>query len=302
MKFSQLKSTQLTKKIISKWIPRRNSSAHKGNCGRILIVAGSRGMVGAGVLASMGAVKGGAGLVRVATVKSQQIVAAKRAPLEVTTIGFSEDSKGFLSAKAWEELKKAIRNFHPDVIAVGPGLGTSVHVARFVKNILFKLDIPVVLDADGLNVLTARDLEKPRSAPLIITPHPGECGKLFGRTADQINQNRIVWAHRASKEWSCVCVLKGAHTLISSGKGLAVNTTGNSKMASGGMGDVLTGLVAAIWGQNQNFQETGFHSAATAVYLHGLAGDLAAKEAGLSVQASTVAEFIPKALRKILKK
>jgi hydroxyethylthiazole kinase-like uncharacterized protein yjeF len=281
-------------------LPHRSRTAHKGTSGRILIVAGSRGMVGAGILTALGAVKAGAGLVRLATVEDQFDGAAKRIPLEVTLTGLPNDRRGRLHARAASKLNNLIKTFRPDVIAIGPGLGVSASIKKSVLFLMKTFSGPLVIDADGLNVLSVSDLKKRRPGSLVITPHPGELGKLFGVSARTINGDRHLWVKKAAQLFNCVCLLKGAGTLISDGKKVLKNSTGNAAMASGGTGDVLTGVIAALWGQqsHKNFEE-GLASAYLGAYLHGRAGDMCMRSSGLSIQASTLADTIPKAINEL---
>lgn len=290
----------LTQTQVSRWFPARSKDANKGSVGRIFIIAGSKGMVGAGVLSAFGAMRAGAGLVRLATVKSQQPVAARRVPLEVTTQGLPEESRGTLSAGAWREIRKTIRKFKPHVLAAGPGFGVSKSVRGLVQKLIRQNRIPIVLDADGLNVLSGKKGIRP-SCPLIMTPHPGELSGLLGVSIKQIQSDRKKYVLMAAKRFHCVCVLKGAGTLISDGKTVWKNGTGNPGMASGGTGDVLTGMIAAF--RAQLGREKALEAACLGVYLHGLAGDLAAGKLTQSAMlASDMIECLPAAIKRISKK
>ncbi len=259
-------------------------------------------MVGAGVLVAIGAVNSGAGLVKLATVASQQRVAAKRVPLEVTTQALPDEGRDFLSAKAWPVILKTLKSFKPDVLAVGPGLGTSKSVLKIVKNFISKTDHPMVLDADGLSAWHGVNNVK-RKVPLIITPHPGELARILKTTTQAVQKDRVWAALEGAKKAKGVCLLKGEGTIITDREKIYKNPTGNPAMASGGMGDLLTGIIAALWGQmdSQN-QETGFTAACLGAYLHGLAGDLATKKkGGLSLLATEVSQFLAQAIRLIRK-
>jgi hydroxyethylthiazole kinase-like uncharacterized protein yjeF len=291
---------RITTDIAARWLRPRAKQAHKGDAGRVYVVAGSRGMAGAAVLSAIGAVRSGAGLVRVGTVKSQQPVIARRAPLEVTSEGFPEDADGRLAARAWKGLRRAIEKFQADVIAVGPGLGRSRGIELIVRNLLYRQDVPVVLDADGLNALAALGLKKPFRAPVVITPHPGEMSRILGSRV----KDRNAAARAAALRFRAVALLKGAGTLVSDGRQTWVNTTGNPAMASGGMGDVLTGIVAASWGQMDGpMRGSALHAAALAAFVHGRAADIAVKRfPERTLLATDVAETLPLAFMKLWRK
>ncbi|MCB4755826.1 MAG: NAD(P)H-hydrate dehydratase [Elusimicrobia bacterium] len=281
------------------WLPRRPGDVSKGDVGRVYILAGSCGMIGAGILCSMGAVRAGAGLIRFGTVKSQQGVAARRAPLEVMTEALPEAKGGHLSPRALPAIKKALRQFRPDILALGPGLGQSPEVKKIIHRMVKEETVSIVLDADGLNAFQEEpEALRRHRAPLIITPHPGELGRLLGVSPKAIQSNRALWARRAALRFRCVCLLKGAGTIISDGRTHWKNATGNPAMASGGMGDVLTGLIAGLWGQmNLGSPRQALAAAALGAYLHGRAGDLALKKLKQSrLIASEVAAFLPKAM------
>lgn len=267
----------------------------------MFVVAGSKNMMGAAVLSSLGAMRGGAGLVRLGIVESRQRIAAMRAPLEVTTMGLPEDKKGLLSSSALRVIRKAITEFKTDVVAVGPGLGQSPVVKKIVREFLFRDSRPVVLDADGINALADLNIQKKPRAPLIITPHAGEMARLLNTSIRRVMADRVQIAKAAAKKFGCVCLLKGPGTIVTDGKEVFRNTTGNPGMASGGMGDILTGLIAAIWGQmEKRGVKTGLQAAAIAAFVHGRAADLAVRkfsERGLL--ASDVAAFFPQAFRNL---
>ena len=262
----------------------------------MLIIAGSRGMAGAAVLCATGAARSGAGLVKLATVRSQQNVCAKRAPLEVTSMGLPEDSSGRLSVAAWPVIKRTIQTWRPHVIAFGPGAGVSPGIVRLTGRLLSMADLRVVLDADGLNAL-AQLRSRPPAATMVITPHAGELARLLGSTPVQVNKAREQFAKKAALKFRCVCLLKGSGTLVTDGKAVWKNTTGNPAMASGGMGDVLTGIVSALWAQDLG---AGLRAAALGAFVHGLAGDVAQNDfPERSMLASDLAKALPAAYKKI---
>ncbi len=247
----------------------RDSDANKGDFGRVLVVAGSRGMSGAAVLSASAALRGGAGLVRVAVPEGVLAIVAAGNPCYMT-VPLPQDTDGRLSVDAGPEVIEAMEQ--STVAAVGPGLGRSKGASAVVRDILEKTTLPLVLDADGLNALPPfLDLLKQRQGPCVLTPHPGEFARLLGCDVANVQAHREELAARFAADNGVVLVLKGRHTLVSDGRRLYVNDTGNPGMATGGTGDVLTGLTAALLGQGLD----AFAAAQLAVYLHGMAGDLA---------------------------
>lgn len=294
--------TLLNPSLIHSWVPGRAFDAHKGSCGRILIIAGSRGMMGAAVMVALGAVRAGAGLVKLLIVKSQQALATERLPLEVTTKGLAETA-GHLSFSAWPQIKTSVKAFRPTLIAMGPGLGCSQSVKVIVRRLLEVGSMPLVLDADALNMFPVNYFKKVRPAPIIMTPHEAEWGRMVGRSACDVHRDRRRNLLHV-KPNNTVVLLKGHKTLISDGRNLWTNTTGHPSMASAGMGDVLTGLVAGLWGQYPIHNLiTAAQAACVGAYVHGLAGQRAYQRCGgLSVLATEVAAEIPLALKAIMNK
>lgn len=251
-------------------LPQRPPDSHKGSYGRVLVVAGSRGMSGAAVLAGSAALRGGAGLVEVACPAEVQPVVATGNPCYLTT-PLPQTPDGRLDPDGVAILRQ--RAALADVVAIGPGLGIGEGVCRVVENFVCEFEKPVVLDADGLNALATLKPRpnRPTPWPLILTPHPGEFGRLVGRTTSEIQSAREQTALTFPPGSHVVLVLKGHNTIVTDGQRLYVNDTGNAGMATGGTGDVLTGLIAALLGQGL----APFEAAQLGVYLHGLAGDIA---------------------------
>ncbi len=275
-------------------LPPRKRDANKGDFGKVLIVAGSRGMAGAAVLCGTAALRGGAGLVTVATgADVSPIVAAGNAcyltaclPIEVHHHGYADDAAPIILELA----EKA------SVLAIGPGIGSAGKMAEIIEIILVQAKLPIVLDADGLNALAHLSLEvlNRRSAPTIMTPHPGEFARLLGCSVREVQANREELALRFAHQHGGVLVLKGHQTLVTDGLHLYRNTTGNPGMATGGTGDVLTGLIAALVAQGLK----PFEAAQLGVYLHGKAGDLAAEAVGeVSLIATDLLQYLPEAFR-----
>lgn len=252
-------------------LPARKTDSHKGSFGRVLLIAGSRGMSGAACLSGLGALRGGAGLVFVAVPSGIVSIVAGSEP-SYLTIPLPEDEAGRLDASATETLQDEVAK--PDVIAIGPGCGQSQAVTDIVTWLYRNIDKPLVVDADGLNALATLDALPTAAGPRILTPHPGEFARLTGTDIKTVQQAREEMATEFAAAHNCVVLLKGAGTVITDGHRVAVNSTGNSGMATGGSGDVLTGLIAALLAQGL----PAFEAAQLAAHLHGLAGDLAAAE------------------------
>jgi NAD(P)H-hydrate epimerase len=254
-------------------VPRAHDS-HKGTYGRVLVVAGSRGKSGAAHLAAMGALRSGAGLVTVATPASVlPIVSALGA--EYMTLPLDESADGVVVESAVD----AVLAFHADVIAVGPGLGNTPAANAFVRALLSRTTVPIVLDADALNAFAgdAVALVGREGIDVVITPHPGEMARLIGLTIDDVQAHRLDIAREFATSHRAHVILKGHRTIVASPDGVAaINLTGNAGMATGGTGDVLTGMIAGWIGQLRDAAS----AARLAVFLHGLAGDLAEAEMG----------------------
>jgi NAD(P)H-hydrate epimerase len=271
----------------------RAPDGHKGTYGHVLVAAGSRDMTGAAVLCGGGALRGGAGLVTVAIPGPAQPTVAAGNPCYLTQ-PLPADDQGRLAAGAEPALLQAAARC--DVVACGPGLGQGPGVAKVLTALLARSGKPCVFDADGLNAFAGRTETFRRTAPLVLTPHPGEFARLLGSTIPAVQANREALATRFAAGHNLVLVLKGHQTLVTDGRRLYRNTTGNPGMATGGSGDVLTGLLAALVGQGLE----PFAAAQLAVYVHGLAGDLARDELGeVSLTAADLLAFLPRAFRPV---
>lgn len=280
----------LTRSLLRCMIPPRPLDSHKGMNGHVLILAGSRGMSGAAVLCALGALRAGAGLVTVGIIASERLIVTRRLP-EVMTLPLAESRKGSVGPKALATVREYVRRRTITALAVGPGLSVHPDVARVVRSIL-GFGIPMVLDADALNNLTTDDFRGFRRAA--ITPHPGELARLLGVSIRKVQSDRVAISARTAKDLGVICVLKGYRTVVSDGRTTRINPTGNPAMAVGGMGDVLTGMVAGFLAQKMS----PFEAACAGVYLHGLAGDLA-KVSDRGLLATELANRIPLALKKI---
>lgn len=273
----------ITKAYVNTFIKKRERDIHKGNCGRVLVYAGSKGMAGAAVLCARAALRTGAGLVRVSIPEEL---------FPILQIGVPE-ATCITRERLFEDLMQY------SAIAIGPGLGDEIQNGNLIKKILYTADKPVVVDADGLNLLRD-DLGsmKNAKAKLVITPHPGEAARLLGRKTSEINADRLGSALELAAVTGAVTVLKGAGSVVATPDGKTyINTTGNPGMATGGSGDVLTGVIAALAGQGLDPE-----AAATAgVFLHGLAGDLASVQMGeYGLIASDIADMVALAIKSIL--
>lgn len=282
-------------------LDRRSRSGHKGDFGHVLVVGGSRGMAGAVALATNGALRGGAGLVTFAAPEPIQLTIAAMA-MCATSVPLECDRAGGLSPASLRQVHDAMSRC--DVLAIGPGMGTGAMPQQLVRWAIGQ-EKPVVIDADGLNNLAALgDWPSLRRCPLIMTPHPGEFSRLTGLGVAQIQAARAEHAIQAARRWiagACECplvvVLKGARTVVTDGQGVYENDTGNPGMASGGSGDVLTGLTAALVGQGL----APLDAAVLGVRVHGRAGDLAAGRLGeVSFIASDLLDYLPAALKEAI--
>lgn len=272
-------------------LPPRSPDGHKGDFGRVLVIAGSRGMSGAAVLCGSAALRGGAGLVRTAVPRGILPIVAAGNPCYMT-VPLSEDGEGRFTLAAVTELRQLI--CENNVAALGPGLGRSQDLDAMIADLLLQVEKPMVVDADALNAL-AHDMSrfKEHAGPVVITPHPGEFARLLGTTITVVQEQRREHAARFAAEHGIVVVLKGRGTVVTDGRRIYENTTGNPAMATGGTGDVLTGLIAALLGQGLE----PFAAAQVGVYAHGLAGDLARDRLGISLIASDLLDYLPLALR-----
>jgi ADP-dependent NAD(P)H-hydrate dehydratase len=273
-------------------LPPRPADSNKGSFGRILIIAGSRGMSGAAVLCASAALRGGAGLVKAAVPAEIQPIVAAGQPC-CTTAALPHDAEGRISASALP-LLLSLAEPH-DVVAVGPGLDRSAELTSVVAELVEKIARPMVIDADALNALAGQP-EKlhGQTAPRIITPHPGEFARLLQTDVKTVQANRRDLAVEFAHKRNLIVILKGHGTIVTDGRRVYVNTTGNPGMATGGTGDILTGLIAALLGQRL----APFEAAQLGVYVHGLAGDLARDQIGeVSLIATDLLDFLPPALR-----
>ncbi|MFC1516043.1 NAD(P)H-hydrate dehydratase [Thermodesulfobacteriota bacterium] len=286
----------LTRDWIRDHFPPRSPDAHKGSTGHLLVIAGATGKTGAASMTAMSALRAGAGLVtlgipeRLNTVLESQVVEAMTHPLP-------ETKNGMLSATSFDIIMELLSDKR--CLAIGPGIGVSDDTRTLMQRIVQESTTSMVIDADGLNCLADHtEMLKNRKAPIILTPHPGEMARLMGTTSRQVQKDRITCAREFAKNLDVHVVLKGARTVIAHPDGnVFVNPTGNAGMASGGMGDVLTGIIAGLIAQDfppESASQAG-------VYLHGAAADALAETVGpFGFLATEVMSALPEQIRKLL--
>jgi hydroxyethylthiazole kinase-like uncharacterized protein yjeF len=290
----------ITAREIAPLIGPRSAVANKGSFGHVLVLGGSTGKAGAAAMAGMAALRSGAGLSSVATAKSVLATVAGFHP-ELMTEPLDETAAGSISIHALHQGKMDTLVERKTVLAIGPGISRHPETSEFVRSVVGKYKFPIVLDADGLNAFEgqAEDLGK-SPGTLVITPHPGEMARLMGSTIPAVQHDRINVARSFATEHQLIVVLKGHRTLIAQPDGKVwVNTTGNPGMATGGTGDILTGMIAGMIAQNP---DRVVDAVIAAVHLHGLAGDVARESMGeQSLVASDLLTALPEAFRRTRK-
>jgi hydroxyethylthiazole kinase-like uncharacterized protein yjeF len=295
---SSLGLNVITPRDILRLIGPRRPDSNKGNFGHVLVVGGSLGKAGAAAMAGMSALRTGAGLSTVATAASVLPTVAGFHP-ELMTEPLQETEAGTISLRALEygrfdELVRA-----KSVLAIGPGISRHPETAEFVRTIVTKYEMAMVVDADGLNAFERKTAQlNGKTRPLVITPHPGEMARLVGSTPADVQKDRLKVARTFAREHELIVVLKGHRTLIAHPDGTVwVNTTGNPGMATGGTGDILTGMVAGMMAQHP---DQSFEAVLAAVYLHGLAGDVACESMGEQCLVATdLVRALPEAFRRM---
>ena len=291
----KINSELLTLAGISKKLFFRKPSSHKGSFGHLLVIAGSPGMTGAASLTALSALRVGAGLVTLGIPEDLNPILETKLT-EVMTLPLPQSKDKTLCKEGFEKIKDFSQKCK--AMAIGPGISSTKQTKELISTIIDQLDIPLVIDADGINVLAGElSLLKKYKASLIITPHPGEMGRLVGASVEEIQKDRIGFTMALARRIGAIVVLKGARTVIASKEGNSwVNLTGNPGMATGGSGDILTGIIGGLLAQKLSPLE----AAKTGVYLHGYAADLAAQKKGeISLIASDTLETIPEAIRRI---
>ena len=277
---------------------RRDRQVHKGDCGHCLIIAGSTGKTGAAALCANSSVRAGSGLVTLAVPESLHHILEVKTT-EAMTVPLPDSVSGHLADSAFSTIVELLNN--KDVLAIGPGIGRRPGTVSLVQAIVEAVDLPMVIDADGLNAL-AEDtsvLQRKKSSTVILTPHPGEMSRLLGTSIPDGDASRITVAQEFARTYGVYLVLKGARTIIAGPSGIAAfNGSGNPGMASGGMGDVLTGIIASLLGQGY----CAWDACRLGVFVHGYAGDMVAKDKGeIGISATDVQEKIPYAYARLSK-
>ncbi|MFH1239347.1 MAG: NAD(P)H-hydrate dehydratase [bacterium] len=302
-----MKESLVSRNEMKKLLPTRRKETFKNDYGHILVLAGSPGMTGAAVLACQAAMRAGAGLVTLGIPASLNPILEVKLT-EVMTLPLAETGEGKLAEKAVEKIFQFIEQRKVSTLIIGPGLSTAEETCLLVKEIIRDIQLPCVLDADGLNAFkdeSARNEKrwtipelKEAKARLILTPHPGELGRLINENPADIQEDRVKYAVNFAKENKTILVLKGYRTVITDGTNVFINPTGNPGMATAGCGDVLSGMIGGFIAQMG--AESLLAATSLGVYLHGLAGDLAASEkTETALMAGDVLENIPAAIKKL---
>ena len=285
----------ITREEIMHVMPIHLPFSHKGDHGKVLVIAGSTGLTGAATLTSRAAIRSGAGLVTLGIPSSLNAIMEAKLT-EIMTLPLADDGRGYLSAKCIEHLESWIEKC--SVVAIGPGLGCNEEITKVVSWLVEHSTKPLVIDADGINSLSENiDILNKARSPIVLTPHLGEMSKLTNLSIETIHQDKVSIIKEYSEKWNCTIVLKDWRTLVGAPNGkVIINTTGNAGMATGGSGDVLTGIIASFVAQGLSPE----WAAISAVYIHGKAGDLSAGEKGqIGMIAGDIVENIPHALKEV---
>jgi hydroxyethylthiazole kinase-like uncharacterized protein yjeF len=271
----------------------RNPDSHKGDFGHVLILAGSSRFSGAAVLCAQACLRSGAGLVTLGIPEGLNKAFIKIKPAEVMTLPLAQTKEGTISSLAFNKIREFAQKI--DVLAIGPGLSQNKATQSLVRKVIKSIAKPLVVDADGLNAIAGHLSVLPKRPAAILTPHPGEMARLLGVKVSQVQKDRKKVAKEFVNRYNVILVLKGRETIVAERiSGIYLNKTGNPGMAKAGSGDVLTGIIAAFLAQGLK----SFEAAKYAVYLHGLAGDLAAKEkTQLAMIATDIIAKIPQAIK-----
>lgn len=287
----------ITQRWVSRALPSRPARGHKGDFGRLLVVAGSIDFPGAALLTALGAMRAGAGLVRIATAESVATRLAGAVP-EITWMSLDEEAPGLIAPGGWRRVTTEATSF--DAVVVGPGLGSQPATLRRARQLIGSLSVPAVIDADGLNALAdAARWWQPLRSPLVLTPHPGEFARLSGADAPDSADDaaRAEAATAAAGRWNQVVVLKGAHTVVADPGGeVLASGVETPALATAGSGDVLAGAIGAFLAAGA----TPFEAAGCGVAVHGAAGLLAADRIGTAgVMAGDIASLLPETIRQL---
>jgi len=280
----------------AKILPTRKKDTHKGDYGHVFVLAGSKGLTGASALCSLSALRVGAGLVTLGIPESLNPILEIKLT-EVMTLPLPETKEASLSFKAKDKILDFLEKCN--CVIMGPGLSRNLETQKLIRFLLKKIDLPIVLDADGINALIGYgDIIKNFKHDLVLTPHLGEFSRFTGKSIEEIKKNKILVVKKFLMEYNVVLVLKGYRTIVAKqNKKIYINKTGNPGMATAGSGDVLSGMIGGFIAQ----KIPPFESAKLAVYLHGLAGDIAKEEkTEYGLIATDILENIPEAIKKLL--
>lgn len=283
----------ITKDWAKQYMPKRIENSHKGTYGKASIIAGSRGMSGAAILTALAALKSGIGGVELYIPESIDLIISTKVA-EIITHPLKETQKGMMNIGSIGEIISGIQN--GNVVAIGPGCGNSNEIFELINQMLEQVDLPMIIDADGLNAL-AKDIDilKKRQSKVILTPHIGEMARLIDRPKEEVIQNQIEIAKTFAKKYDIILVLKSARTIIALPNGdIYINTNGNSGMSTAGTGDILTGVITALVAQGIKAEI----AAILGVYIHGYSGDIMVEQTGAS---GMIAEDIIRGISEVFK-
>lgn len=280
---------------LRKLLLKRKKNSHKGDFGRSLIIGGSRGMTGSMFLSSRACIKSGAGLIYTLVPEMLENIMSIKLTEEIIKIA-KDDGKGHFIDKSLKDILNHVKGM--DAIAIGPGMGRNSSNAYILEELIKNIEVPMVIDADGINALSKnKDILLNKNSEIIITPHPGELSRLIDVSIEEIQENRVFYSKYISRKYNIVIVLKGHHTIVCSKDDIYINYTGNPGMATAGSGDVLTGIITSFVAQGMK----GFDASKLGVYIHGLAGDLAKNKKGeYGMMASDILENIPYIIKMII--
>ena len=293
---AELQTEVLTENSITCWLPERTRNSHKGSCGHLLALAGSRGKTGAALLCARAALRAGAGLATICVPQDINHI-FESALAEAMTLPLTLSDNGYASVADYDEITNSLKD--KQALVMGPGLGQEETTGQLVARLYQESAKPMVIDADGLNLLDTSLLPDNPAGPRILTPHPGEMSRLTGKTTTEIQCDRLQIARDFATSHKVIVVLKGANTIIADPNGrVAINPTGNPILAAGGSGDVLTGFIGAFLVQGL----PPWEATCLAVYLHGLAADYVARENNIQagMLASELADILPAVISDIL--
>jgi len=289
---AQLKMNVLREEEVNSFIPPRFPRSNKGTYGRVQVMAGSKGMTGAAALTCQGAFRSGAGLVSLGVPESITDILQEKLTEVITVAVHDEDGK--FCRESFDDIKPYLKK--ATVIAAGPGIGQGPQVTEFMRRLIKHARIPLVIDADGINAIAKNiDMLRNLKVPVVLTPHPGEMGRLINKSTEEVLANPIDTVREFCHKWHVILVLKDAKTIIGDPDGqIYINLTGNPGMSTAGAGDVLTGIIAGLIGQGLN----PYKAAILGTFIHGKAGDLAAADLGQhGMLAGDICNYVPKAMK-----